>query len=103
MKSHYIALWDVFATCDRTTSQDKKITNGSPNDINIILSQAKIKRIFTTFGKNNEIYKKWIFGEFKEIYKPLENIITDLFSTSNLSPKTLDELAQEYSVIKNYL
>lgn len=47
IKWHRIALWDVYAVCEREGSLDAKITNAIPNDFLTLFSAApNIKRIF---------------------------------------------------------
>ncbi len=50
-----IALWDVIASCEITGSADSTIKNVVANDLSIILSSAKIKKIIVN-GKTAEKY-----------------------------------------------
>ena len=46
LRSHRIALWDVFAACDREGSLDAAIRNGVPNDIPGLLKRCpRIRKI----------------------------------------------------------
>ena len=56
-----VALWDVIAACDITGSADIKIKNARPNDLGVILENARIERIFTNGNKAHELYEKFIF------------------------------------------
>lgn len=58
--NNHIALWDVIASCDITGSSDSSIKNVVPNDIGMILSAAKIKRIFVNGKTSEKYYNKYI-------------------------------------------
>ena len=46
LREHHIALWDVFAACDRAGSLDTAIRNGVPNDIPGLLKKCpRIRKI----------------------------------------------------------
>ena len=46
LREHHIALWDVFAACDRAGSLDTAIRNGVPNDIPGLLKRCpRIRKI----------------------------------------------------------
>lgn len=57
---HHIALWDTIAQCDIKGASDSSIKNVIPNDINSLLKQTNITRIFATGGKSAALYRKWI-------------------------------------------
>lgn len=57
--SHHFALWDVLASCDIEGASDASIKNPVPNDINSILRDSGIKRIFTTGGTADRLYRKY--------------------------------------------
>ncbi len=57
---HKIALWDVIASCDITGSSDASIKNVVPNDLNVILSAAQVRQIFTNGKKADSLYKKYL-------------------------------------------
>lgn len=57
---HNIAVWDVIHSCEITGSADSSIKNAVPNDINFIINESKIERIFTNGKKADELYKKYI-------------------------------------------
>ncbi len=52
-----IALWDVIASCEIKGSADSTIRNVTPNDLSVILDNAKIRKIFVN-GKTAEGYYK---------------------------------------------
>ncbi len=58
--SNNIALWDVIASCDIMGSSDSSIKNAVPNDINMILSMADIKQIFTNGKTAAKYYDRYI-------------------------------------------
>jgi len=60
LHAHYIALWDVVASCEITGSSDASIRNVIPNDLSPILRGAPIGRIFTNGGTAYSLYRKYI-------------------------------------------
>ena len=57
---HHIAVWDVIQSCDIVGSADSTIKNVTANDIEWILRQADIKKIFVNGKKAEQLYKKHI-------------------------------------------
>jgi len=57
---HGIAMWDVLARCEITGASDASIKNPEPNDIAWLLSEAPIRRIFTTGATATKLYRKLI-------------------------------------------
>lgn len=55
-----IALWDVIASCDIVGSSDSSIKNVVPNDLDVILQTADIKRIFVNGKTSEKYYNKYI-------------------------------------------
>ena len=55
LHKNHIALWDVIASCDIEGSADSTIKNVVPNDLDAIIKNSKVKRIFVN-GKTAEIY-----------------------------------------------
>ncbi|MDD4774220.1 MAG: DNA-deoxyinosine glycosylase [Eubacteriales bacterium] len=58
--SNGIALWDVIQKCEIVGSADSNLKNIVTNDINIILSQCDINRIYANGRVAGNIYKKYI-------------------------------------------
>lgn len=58
LKNH-IAVWDVVASCDIVGSSDTSIANVRPNDLNRILCQTPVTKIFANGAKAWELYKKY--------------------------------------------
>lgn len=115
LKSHHIALWDIFTVCVKETnnSADKSIIESKSvkSDLSEILKKAKIERIFTTIGKENSPhFKKWGIKEWinqcKSYFphcKSVDEMLFPLFSSSQASPKKLQDLLDDYSCIKKVL
>ena len=55
-----VAVWDVIHSCQISGSADNSIKNAVPNDINRIIKESRIRRIFTNGKKADELYKKYI-------------------------------------------
>jgi hypoxanthine-DNA glycosylase len=55
-----IAVWDVIESCTIQGSSDSSIRDVVPNDINRILTEAPIARIFTNGNKSFELYRKYL-------------------------------------------
>lgn len=55
LHKNHIALWDVIASCDIEGSADSTIKNVLPNDLDAIIKNSKVKRIFVN-GKTAEKY-----------------------------------------------
>jgi hypoxanthine-DNA glycosylase len=55
-----IAVWDVIESCTIQGSSDSSIRDVVPNDINRILTEAPIERIFTNGNKSFELYRKYL-------------------------------------------
>ena len=60
---NHIALWDVIGSCDITGSADSSIKNVSANDLDLILKQADIRKIFVNGKTAYKYYRK--FSEIK--------------------------------------
>ena len=55
LHKNHIALWDVIASCEIKGSADSTIKNVVPNDLDAIIKNSKVKRIFVN-GKTAEKY-----------------------------------------------
>ncbi len=88
-----IALWDSIASCEIEGSDDSRIRNARPNDLDRILSVADIRMIFTNGKKSDEMYAK----HFER-----ERICLPSTSARNVS-WPYDRLLARWSVIKEYL
>lgn len=56
---HHIAVWDVIASCRITGSSDSSIKDVVPNDLNKILKESKIQRIYANGGTAWKMYQKY--------------------------------------------
>ena len=59
--SNGLALWDVIASCEITGSSDTSISSVIPNDLDIILKNCNIKRIFANGKTAEKYYNKYQF------------------------------------------
>ena len=59
LTKYKIVLWDVISSCEITGSSDNTIKNVITNDINLIINNSKITKIFTTGNKAYELYNKY--------------------------------------------
>ncbi len=57
---HNIALWDTIASCEITGSSDSSITNVKTNDLNKIIKEAPIVKIFCNGTTSYNLYKKYV-------------------------------------------
>lgn len=90
-----IALWDVIGSCEITGSADSTIKNAVPNNLEIILEQADINIIVLNGKTAEKYYIKYIKNDIKHICLPST-------SPANAS-KSLKNLIDEWSIIKNYI
>ena len=60
---HRIALWDVIASCEITGSSDASIKNAAPNDLKVILEEAKITHVFTNGQTAHKLYRKYLAAD----------------------------------------
>lgn len=94
LKKYKIALWDVIKSCNITGSSDSSIKNVTPNNIQKLLKESNIKRIYTTGKTAYQLYHKYLYPKTKieAIYLP---------STSPANAKmTLENLIEEYQQLK---
>ena len=94
LKRNKIALFDVCASCEIVGSSDSSIKNVQANDIDLILKNTNIKKIFvngkTAYNLYNELIKNKINKE--AIYLPSTSAANATFS--------LNELTKAYSIIR---
>lgn len=88
---HQIALFDVIKTCDIKGSSDSSIKNIKVNDINKIIKNSNIKKIFTTGRKATDLYKKYCYPKTK-----IESIYLPSTSPANCGYCSYEELLQIY-------
>ena len=94
LKRNKIALFDVCASCEIVGSSDSSIKNVQANDIDLILKNTNIKKIFvngkTAYNLYNELIKNKINKE--AIYLPSTSAANATFS--------LNDLTKAYSIIR---
>ena len=94
LTGHHIALWDVLESCDINGASDASIRNPVPNDMNVILSRAPIRGIFTTGTKAGALYRR--------LCLPLcgrEAVTLPSTSPANCAV-SLEQLCARYAVIR---
>ena len=57
--AHHIAIWDVIQSCDIKGSSDSSIRNVVPADIDRILRDSEVEKIFTNGTTAYRLYKKY--------------------------------------------
>lgn len=92
-----IALWDVIESCDIIGSSDSSIKNVIPNDINLILKNSAVRKIYANGTKAEELYNRYCL---KETGVKIEKLPST--SPANAAWK-IDMLAEAWSVIKKSL
>ena len=93
----HIALWDVLDQCDIEGASDASIRNPVPNDMNIILQKAPIRRIFATGQAAGKLYKKYCQPQCGVPVQILPST-----SPANCAVK-LDALCERYAVIREWI
>ena len=91
-----IAVWDVIQSCEITGSSDSSIKNVKVNDIEMILSAADIKAIFSNGATSYNLYMKYCADK-------LGRPSLKLPSTSPANAAySLERLIEAWSAIKDY-
>ncbi|MEG0495998.1 MAG: DNA-deoxyinosine glycosylase [Eubacterium sp.] len=93
LRDNYIALWDVLASCDIDGASDNSIKNPIPNDFSEVLSNGRIKAIYTPGAKATALYKKLCFSK-----NGVPSILLPSTSPANCRLK-YEDLKEAYSVI----
>lgn len=94
---HNIALWDVIKSCDIVGSSDASIRNVVVNEIWDVIEDSNITKVFTNGKKSYELYQKYVFEKTK-----IEAVSLPSTSPANAT-KRLDDLVEDYKIIKAYL
>ncbi len=92
-----VAVWDVISSCEIVGSSDSSIKNVIPNDLNIILSSANIKRIFVNGKTAEKFYNKYINDKIK-----IDAVLLPSTSPANAA-WSLERLSGEWKIILNYV
>ena len=90
-----IALWDVIKSCEVTGSSDSSIKNVTPNNIQMILDKADIKKIFLNGKTAERYYKKYLSADIKT-----EALCLPSTSPANAACR-LPELIEKWSAINS--
>lgn len=91
---NHIAIWDVIESCDIIGSSDSSIKNVTPADLNRVLSQANIRKVFGNGQKACALYRKYC-------RKTVGREITVLPSTSPANAAcSLEKLLEQWVVVK---
>lgn len=93
LHEYHIALWDTISSCEITGSSDSSIKNIKVNDINELLGQTKITKIYCTGKLSYKIYNKYIY--------PQTNILASYLSSPSPAnaQKSLTDLIKEYLIL----
>ena len=89
-----IALWDVIKSCRIEGSSDSSIKDVEPNDINLVLKNSNVKKIYTNGGKAHQLYKKYCQRE-----TGIEDINLPSTSPANAS-YSFEKLMDKWIIIK---
>lgn len=96
LTKYKIALWDVIKSCEITGSSDNSIKNVMPNDINLIIKNSKVTKIFTTGNKAYELYNKYCLKDTN-----IKAIKLPSTSPANCKKDIENILYNEYKQIKS--
>lgn len=97
LHAHHIAVYDVIEACDIEGSSDSSIRNVVPADIGTILTESKVKHIFTNGKLAGKLYRRY---QAKTCDLPM----TELPSTSPANAAyTLDKLVAAWKTIVEFL
>ena len=92
--NNHIALWDVIARCEISGSSDLSIKNAEPNDLDIILGTANIKKIYVNGKTAEKYYNKYLLGRTK-----IKAVCLPSTSPANAA-YSLEKLIEEWKIIK---
>lgn len=96
LTKHHIALWDIIESCQIEGAKDESIKNPTSNDLDIILSVAPIRQIFTTGSKAFMLAHKF--------YPHLHCIkLTSSSKRTQIQGYTTQRLSKQYRQIKEVL
>ncbi len=84
--SNGIALWDVIASCDIVGSSDSSIKNVIPNDIEKLLRQTNIEKIFVNGKSAQKYYDKYLKERLcrEAVYLPSSSPANAAYSVERL-------------------
>ena len=91
---HHLALWDVIASCDISSSSDSSIKNVKVNDVRTLINNSKIKHIFLLGKKAYELYYEYLYD-----LVGIEGVYLSSTSSAN-ARKSFFDLVEEFKIIK---
>lgn len=56
---NHVALWDVIGSCDIKGSSDSSIRNALPTDLNHIIEESRISRVFCNGKTSGQMYSRY--------------------------------------------
>jgi hypoxanthine-DNA glycosylase len=59
----HIALWDVIAKCDISGSSDSSIKNVVPNDVQTLINQSNVQRIYVNGKTAKRLYDQYLLEQ----------------------------------------
>ena len=93
LKKHHIALYDVIGECDIRGSSDTSVRNVIPTDLEDIIRNSNISRVFCNGKLSGRLYKK-----YHEAKTGIEAMVLPSTSPANAS-YTMDRLLEEWKEI----
>lgn len=95
LTKYQIALWDVLESCEIKGASDSTIKNYEVNDLNIVIKNSNIKKIYTTGRIAYQLYQKHCYKNTN-----IEAIYLPSTSPANCS-LDLEQLVKYYNVLNN--
>ncbi len=89
-----IAVWDVIGSCEIVGSSDSTIKNAKANDIESLLKETKIERIFVNGKTAERYYVKYIEPKIK-----VKAICLPSTSPANAVMK-IEQLVEKWGIVK---
>ena len=93
LHKHKIALWDVIKSCEITGSADSSIKDVVPNDLNVVLDNSNVSKIFINGKTAYKYYKKYIESSIN-----IQAVCLPSTSPANAGVG-LNKLIEEWSII----
>ncbi len=92
LKENHIAIWDSIHECEIENSQDASIKNAIPNDIQKILQESNIQKIFCNGNASYQVFQKY-HKDFVSI--PVEALPSTSPANARFSLEKLVEIWKE--------
>ena len=97
LKRNRIALWDVIAKCEIIGSSDSSIRNVEPNDIDLILKNSKVGKIYTNGRKAFDLYNRYCLEKTER-----EAVLLPSTSPANAA-FTYEKLREAWAAVRDLL